>query len=53
LWKCRNYDGAVEWSLTDVLEKIASVEVAFRSWKQIREEPAAQDFLVRLLLKER
>ncbi len=48
-----DYNGEIEWSRTDVLEKIESVEDAFRSWKEIRDEHEAQDFLVTLLLKER
>ena len=41
------------WSRTDTLEKIDSVEAAFLSWKTIREEHEAQNFLVTLLLRER
>ena len=48
-----DYDGAVKWSRTDVIEKIESVEAAFRSWREIKDELEAQNFLVRLLLKER
>ena len=48
-----DYNGAVKWSRTDVLEKIESVEAAFRSWKEIRDEHEAQDFLATLLLRER
>jgi uncharacterized protein (UPF0332 family) len=48
-----DYDGATKWTRTDVLEKIESVEAAFQSWREIREEHEAQNFLVTLLLKER
>jgi hypothetical protein len=48
-----DYDGATKWSRTDVLEKIESVEAAFASWREIRDEHEAQNFLVTLLLKER
>ena len=48
-----DYDGATTWSRTDVLEKIQSVEEAFNSWREIRDEHEAQNFLVTLLLKER
>ena len=44
-----DYNGEIAWSRTDVLEKIKSVETAFRSWKEIRDEPEAQNFLLRLL----
>jgi hypothetical protein len=40
-------------TLARMLEKIKSVEAAFRSWKEIRGEPEAQNFLLTLLLKER
>jgi uncharacterized protein (UPF0332 family) len=48
-----DYNGAIKWSRTDVLEKIGLVEAAFQSWRAIRNEHEAQNFLVTLLLKER
>jgi hypothetical protein len=48
-----DYDSARKWTRTDTLEKIESVEAAFRSWRNIREEDEAQNFLAKLLLKER
>jgi uncharacterized protein (UPF0332 family) len=48
-----DYNGAIKWSRTDVLEKIEAVEAAFQSWRAIRDEHEAQNFLVTLLLKER
>ena len=48
-----DYDGDTKWSRTDVLEKIESVEAAFASWREIRDEHEAQNFLVTLLLKVR
>jgi len=48
-----DYDSDIKWTRTDVLTKIQSVEDAFASWRQIREEHQAQNFLVTLLLKER
>ncbi|HLG98871.1 MAG TPA: hypothetical protein VKX49_21340 [Bryobacteraceae bacterium] len=48
-----DYNTAIKWSRTDVLEKIQSVEAAFQSWRLIRNEDEAQNFLVTLLLKER
>lgn len=48
-----DYNGERTWSRTDVLQKIESVEAAFQSWKEIRDEHEAQNFLVTLLLKER
>jgi hypothetical protein len=48
-----DYDSSTKWSRTDVLEKIESVEAAFQSWRQIRTEHDAQNFLATLLLRER
>jgi uncharacterized protein (UPF0332 family) len=48
-----DYDSSTKWSRTDVLEKIESVEAAFKSWREIRHEHEAQNFLVTLLLKKR
>jgi hypothetical protein len=48
-----DYNNPRKWGRTDVLQKIGSVEAAFQSWHQIRNEPEAQNFLVTLLLKER
>jgi hypothetical protein len=48
-----DYDSSVKWSRTDTIEKIESVAAAFESWRTIRNEPLALNFLVTLLLKER
>jgi hypothetical protein len=48
-----DYDSSVRWTRTDVLEKIESVEAAFQSWREIRDQHDAQDFLVTLLLGKR
>src|SRR5271155_2344623 len=45
-----DYDNSTKWTRTDVLEKVESVEAAFESWRKIRDEHEAQDFLVTLLL---
>jgi uncharacterized protein (UPF0332 family) len=44
-----DYDTGKEWSQTDVVSQINAVAAAFESWKTIREEPAAQAYLVSLL----
>jgi uncharacterized protein (UPF0332 family) len=44
-----DYDTGKEWTQTDVLSQIDAVAAAFESWKAIREEPAAQAYLVSLL----
>ena len=48
-----DYNGAIKWTRTDTLDKIQLVEAAFESWREIREEPVAQNFLVTLLLRDR
>ena len=48
-----DYDTAKQWSRSDVLELIDSVAEAFRSVKEIRDEPIANDYLLSLFLKER
>jgi len=46
-----DYDIGKEWIQTEVLKQIDAVAVAFKSWQAIREEPAAQAYLVSLLGK--
>lgn len=46
-----DYDTGKEWARTDVLTQIDAVSAAFESWKAIRDEPAAQAYLVSLLGK--
>jgi uncharacterized protein (UPF0332 family) len=48
-----DYDGSVKWTRIEAIARVKSVEKAFQSWSAIRNEPAAQDFLVTLLLKKR
>jgi len=48
-----DYDSSTKWTRTDTMEKIQLVQAAFRSWKAIRNDHEAQNFLVTLLLKER
>ena len=44
-----DYNTAREWELTDVLLHIDGIAEAFKSWNIIREEPAAQAYLVSML----
>jgi hypothetical protein len=44
-----DYDNSKTWQRADVQNLIDRVEAAFRSWHQIREEPAAQAYLISLL----
>jgi len=46
-----DYDTGKEWTQTDVVTLIDTVETAFQSWKAIRQEPVAQAYLVSLLGK--
>ena len=44
-----DYDNSKKWTRSEVLTLVGLVERAFRSWHGIRDEPAAQDFLLSLL----
>ena len=44
-----DYDNSKRWSRNEVLTLIDPVEEAFRRWHEIRDEEAAQDFLLSLL----
>ena len=48
-----DYDGSKVWSRLEVSEHIGAVTEAFASWKAIRNEHEAQNFLVTLLLRDR
>jgi uncharacterized protein (UPF0332 family) len=48
-----DYDTSKEWTRTEVSLQIDAVSAAFGSWKAIREERAAQAYLVSLLSKKR
>jgi uncharacterized protein (UPF0332 family) len=48
-----DYDNATQWSRTEVLRQIGLVEEAFRSWRAIRDQGIANDFLLSLFVKER
>jgi hypothetical protein len=44
-----DYDNARQWTRTEVLTLIKLVDSAFLSWRAIRDEPAAQAYLISLL----
>jgi uncharacterized protein (UPF0332 family) len=46
-----DYDNRTQWTRTEVLTQIDLVAAAFQSWRAIREEPAAQAYLISLLGK--
>jgi hypothetical protein len=48
-----DYDNSTKWTRIDVLAQIAEVAAAFQSWKIVRDEKIAQDFLVYLLIRDR
>ena len=48
-----DYDNAEIWTRTEALEQVDAATRAFQSWKAIRNEPAAQDYLFSLMLKKR
>lgn len=48
-----DYDSGKQWSRREVSFHLAALETAFRSWKLISDDDAAQDLLVLLLIKYR
>ncbi len=48
-----DYNYVKKWSKTEVQTHIDTAIAAFQSWKIIRKERIAQDYLVSLLIKER
>jgi uncharacterized protein (UPF0332 family) len=48
-----DYDNSIQWTRTEVLTQIDAVAEAFESWRVIRDEPAAQTYLISLLGKDR
>lgn len=48
-----DYDNPTQWTRTEVLDQITAVNAAFQSWKTIRNENLAQDYLVYLFVRER
>lgn len=48
-----DYDYSTTWARTDVVAKVATVDAAFKAWKAIRKEDAAQAFLFSLLRRKR
>jgi hypothetical protein len=48
-----DYDNATQWSRTEVLTQISLVERAFTSWKAVRNQDLANDYLFSLFVKER
>jgi hypothetical protein len=48
-----DYDDSTAWTRSEVLTQIDEIVTAFQSWKVIRNEDLAQDFLIYLLVKDR
>ena len=44
-----DYDDSRAWTRIEVLNLIARVDAAFQSWREIRDESAAQTYLISLL----
>ena len=44
-----DYDDAKTWVRTEVLSLIDKVTKAFKIWREIRDEPIAQDYVLSLL----
>lgn len=48
-----DYDNATQWSRTEVLTQIDLAEQAFASWKAVRGQNIANDYLFSMFVKER
>lgn len=48
-----DYDNATQWSRTEVLTQINLVQQAFTSWRAIRDQGIANEYLLSLLVKDR
>lgn len=48
-----DYDSSTRWSRKDVLFVLDLTLDAFQSWRLIRKEPIAQDYLLSMLIKDR
>jgi hypothetical protein len=48
-----DYDSGTFWTRVEALAQVAQAQRAFTLWKTIREEPAAQAYLMALLVKKR
>jgi uncharacterized protein (UPF0332 family) len=48
-----DYDNTRFWTKTDALAAVTLAERAFLSWKSIRDERIAQEYLISLLIKSR
>jgi uncharacterized protein (UPF0332 family) len=44
-----DYDSSKQWTRTEVLTLMDLVQEAFESWREIRDEPTAQTYLISLL----
>jgi uncharacterized protein (UPF0332 family) len=45
-----DYDNAKEWTTIEAREKVAEVQKAFQNWVKIRTDPAANEYLLSLLI---
>ena len=48
-----DYDSGKQWSRKEVSFLLTNLEGAFGSWKAIRDDDTAQEYLVKLLVKDR
>ena len=48
-----DYDNTTFWTRSEAVTHVKSAEQAFITWKTIRSERIAQDFLVSMLVKHR
>jgi hypothetical protein len=45
-----DYDNSKTWTLTDAQRQIEIAESAFQNWQKIRTDPAANEYLLSLLI---
>lgn len=48
-----DYDNSAHWTRSDSLEAIKTAEDIFETWRSIRDQPEAQDYLLAFLVKDR
>jgi hypothetical protein len=45
-----DYDNAKAWVSIDAIDKVADAQLAFENWNRIRNHPAANEYLLSLLI---
>jgi hypothetical protein len=45
-----DYDNVKEWTLIEAREKVAEAQYSFQNWEKIKTHPAANEYLLSLLI---